>query len=85
MGCGIGLQVMLLAEAAEPDGHVTGIDLSLEFLDYARSIAEKAGIPGQIPFEKGTCDFTVRKMEWKGKEIYDVHSCVQTIHNYMYK
>ena len=66
MGCGIGLQALLLAEAVGPAEHVTGVDLSLEFLDYARSIAEKAGIPGQIPFEKGTCDFTVRKMEWKG-------------------
>ena len=66
VGCRIGLQALLLAEAVGPTGHVTGIDLSPEFLDCARSIAEKAGIPGQIPFEKGTCDFTVRKMERKG-------------------
>ncbi|MCG7849302.1 MAG: methyltransferase domain-containing protein, partial [ANME-2 cluster archaeon] len=42
VGCGIGLQAMLLAEAVRPGGHVTGVDLSLEFLVYARDIAEKA-------------------------------------------
>jgi len=32
VGCGIGLQAILLAEAVGPAGHVTGIDLSPEFL-----------------------------------------------------
>ncbi|RJQ29303.1 MAG: methyltransferase domain-containing protein [Peptococcaceae bacterium] len=31
-GCGIGLQTLLLAEALGPAGHVTGLDLSPEFL-----------------------------------------------------
>ena len=53
VGCGIGLQVMLLAEAVGPAGHVTGVDLSPEFLVYARSIAEKAGISEQVSFQKG--------------------------------
>ncbi|NOQ33549.1 MAG: methyltransferase domain-containing protein [Methanosarcinales archaeon] len=53
VGCGIGLQVMLLAEAVGPAGHVTGVDLSPEFLDCARSIAEQAGIPEQVSFQEG--------------------------------
>ena len=53
VGCGIGLQAMLLAEAVGGAGHVTGIDRSPEFLAYARSIAEKAGISEQISFQEG--------------------------------
>jgi demethylmenaquinone methyltransferase/2-methoxy-6-polyprenyl-1,4-benzoquinol methylase len=52
-GCGIGLQAMLLAEAVGPAGHVTGIDLSREFLAYARDIAEKAGMSEQVTFQEG--------------------------------
>jgi len=53
VGCGIGLQAMLLAEAVGTGGHVTGVDLSPEFLDCARDIAEKAGIPEQVSFQEG--------------------------------
>jgi demethylmenaquinone methyltransferase/2-methoxy-6-polyprenyl-1,4-benzoquinol methylase len=53
VGCGIGLQVIMLAEAVGPVGHVTGVDLSREFLAYARSIAEKAGISEQVSFQEG--------------------------------
>jgi len=52
VGCGIGLQALLLAEAVGPGGHVTGIDLSPEFLVYARSIAEKAGMSEQVSFQE---------------------------------
>ena len=37
-GCGIGHPATLLAEAVGPVGHVTGLDLSPEFLVYAREI-----------------------------------------------
>jgi len=53
VGCGIGLQVMLLTEAVGEAGHVTGIDLSPEFLDCARDIADKAGISEQVSFQEG--------------------------------
>lgn len=53
VGCGIGLQAMLLAEAVGEAGHVTGVDLSPEFLDCARIIAEKAGISEQVLFQEG--------------------------------
>ncbi|KAF5427268.1 MAG: demethylmenaquinone methyltransferase / 2-methoxy-6-polyprenyl-1,4-benzoquinol methylase, partial [Candidatus Methanomarinus sp.] len=53
VGCGIGLQVILLAEAVGETGHVTGVDLSPEFLDCAGSITEKAGISEQVSFQEG--------------------------------
>jgi demethylmenaquinone methyltransferase/2-methoxy-6-polyprenyl-1,4-benzoquinol methylase len=53
VGCGIGLQAVLLAKAVGAAGHVTGIDRSPEFLVYARDLAEKAGISEQVSFQEG--------------------------------
>ena len=52
-GCGIGLQVPLLVEAVGSAGHVTGLDLSPEFLVHAERIAEEAGLSGQVSFREG--------------------------------
>jgi ubiquinone/menaquinone biosynthesis C-methylase UbiE len=52
-GCGIGLQALLLAEAVGPAGHITGLDLSAEFLVHAREIVEKAGLSERISFQEG--------------------------------
>lgn len=52
-GCGIGLQAMLLAEAVGPGGHVTGLDISPEFLVHARTIAKKYGLWEQVTFQQG--------------------------------
>ncbi|MFX1355545.1 MAG: class I SAM-dependent methyltransferase [Promethearchaeota archaeon] len=52
-GCGIGLQVPLLAEAVGPSGHVTGLDLRPEFLVEAERIAEESGLSGQVFFQQG--------------------------------
>jgi len=52
-GCGISLQAIMLAEAMGPGGRVTGVDLSPEFLDCTRSIAEKAGMSEQVSFQEG--------------------------------
>jgi len=52
-GCGIGLQALLLAEAVGPAGHVTGLDLSPEFLVCAEGIVEQAGLSEQISFQEG--------------------------------
>jgi len=52
-GCGIGLQALSLAEAVGPAGHVTGLDLSPQFLVHAREIAEKAGLTERISFQQG--------------------------------
>ncbi|MBW1701861.1 MAG: class I SAM-dependent methyltransferase [Deltaproteobacteria bacterium] len=52
-GCGIGLQALLLAEAVGPAGHVTGLDLSPEFLLHAEEIVKKSGFFEQISFKEG--------------------------------
>jgi ubiquinone/menaquinone biosynthesis C-methylase UbiE len=52
-GCGIGLLTLLLAEAVGPAGHVTGLDLSPEFLAYAEKIVEQASLSEQISFREG--------------------------------
>jgi ubiquinone/menaquinone biosynthesis C-methylase UbiE len=52
-GCGIGLQALLLAETVGPAGHITGLDLSPELLDYAKNIVKKAGLSDRISFREG--------------------------------
>ncbi len=52
-GCGIGLQAMLLAEAVGPDGRVTGLDISNEFLQYANRLVEGSALSRQITFKQG--------------------------------
>ena len=52
-GCGIGLQALLLAEAVGPTGHVTGLDVSPEFLEHGRDIIEQAGLSERISFQEG--------------------------------
>ena len=67
VGCGIGLQAIMLAETVGETGHVTGVDLSPEFLVYARSIAEKAGISEQVSFQEGDMNnlpFDDARFDW---------------------
>ncbi len=52
-GCGIGLQALLLEEAMGPAGHITGLDLSPEFLDHAEEMVENAGLLERISFREG--------------------------------
>jgi demethylmenaquinone methyltransferase/2-methoxy-6-polyprenyl-1,4-benzoquinol methylase len=52
-GCGIGLQMLLLAEATAPNGRVTGLDISQKFLNHAEKIAQKAGILKRVSFKRG--------------------------------
>jgi SAM-dependent methyltransferase len=52
-GCGIGLQALLLAEAIEPRGHVTGLDLSPAFLCYAEELVKESGLSERISFQEG--------------------------------
>ena len=53
VGCGIGLQALLLAEAVGSAGHVTGLDLSPEFLVYAAEIVKQSGLAERISFREG--------------------------------
>jgi demethylmenaquinone methyltransferase/2-methoxy-6-polyprenyl-1,4-benzoquinol methylase len=53
IGCGIGLQTLLLAEATQPKGRVTGLDISAELLDYARNKIKASPLADQISFKQG--------------------------------
>jgi ubiquinone/menaquinone biosynthesis C-methylase UbiE len=53
-GCGIGLQVLSLAEAVGPAGHVTGLDISPAFLARARVLARDAGLSDRVSFREGS-------------------------------
>jgi ubiquinone/menaquinone biosynthesis C-methylase UbiE len=53
VGCGIGSHTLLLAEAIEPAGHVTGLDLSSELLSHARETAEKSSLSERVSFREG--------------------------------
>jgi len=53
VGCGIGLQSILLAKEIGPGGHVTGLDISTEFLHHARTLAAEHGLSRQIAFAEG--------------------------------
>ncbi len=52
-GCGIGLQAALLAEAVGPAGHITGLDISPEFLLHAEATVNRLGLSEQIAFRAG--------------------------------
>jgi len=52
-GCGIGLQCLALAEAVGATGHITGLDISSEFLNRGREIVEEAGLSKRIFFQEG--------------------------------
>ncbi len=53
VGCGIGLQTLLLAEATSPGGHVAGLDISAELLAYARNRIKSSALADQISFKEG--------------------------------
>jgi SAM-dependent methyltransferase len=52
-GCGVGLQIPLLLEAAGPGGHVTGLDVLPEFLAHAESLAHELGLKDQVSLRQG--------------------------------
>ncbi len=53
IGCGIGYQTLLLAEAAFPGGHVTGLDISAELLAYAQNKIKSSPLADRISFKEG--------------------------------
>jgi ubiquinone/menaquinone biosynthesis C-methylase UbiE len=67
IGCGIGLQALLLTQATQPGGQVTGVDISPGLLAYARQkilasafadrIFFKEGSMTRLPFEDNTFDW----------------------------
>jgi len=53
LGCGPGFWTVMLAEKVKPDGKVIGIDLTPEFLSYARENLQKHPLKNMIEFQKG--------------------------------
>lgn len=54
IGCGIGLQTLLLAAAVHSTGHVTGLDISPDLLDYARRRVAASPLADRITFKEGS-------------------------------
>lgn len=50
LGCGIGLQALLLAEAVGSEGHITGVDLVHELLAFGEKRAAQADLSERITF-----------------------------------
>ena len=52
-GCGIGTHTLWLAEAVSPGGHVTGVDISPEYLARAEKTASKGRLAEEVSFQYG--------------------------------
>jgi len=52
-GCGIGLHLEMLAEAIGPGGTIVGLDISHEFLEYAKKLTRVKNRENQISFQHG--------------------------------
>ena len=58
---------MLLAEATGPGGHVTGLDITTEYLEKAVSLASKSSIGKQVLFQEGDASklpFAKNTFDW---------------------
>jgi demethylmenaquinone methyltransferase/2-methoxy-6-polyprenyl-1,4-benzoquinol methylase len=67
IGCGIGLQELLLAEAVGGEGRVTGLDILPEFLTYGEELARQAGLSERITFREGDMNhlpFDADSFDW---------------------
>jgi len=53
VGCGLGLQTLLLAEAVGPLGHVKGVDVNADFVRLAERTAADAGLAERADFCQG--------------------------------
>jgi ubiquinone/menaquinone biosynthesis C-methylase UbiE len=53
VGCGIGLQTMLLAETVGSKGHVTGVDILPELLEFGAKLIDKSGFLQRVSFQQG--------------------------------
>jgi len=60
-GCGIGSHTVMLAEAIGPEGYVTGLDISPEFLKYAAEKAADNFLEDRTSFKEGN----VKKIPFK--------------------
>ncbi len=56
VGCGAGLQCMMLAEAVGPEGSVTGVDVATEFLEHGRVLVDRAGFTSRVSLMEGNAE-----------------------------
>jgi demethylmenaquinone methyltransferase/2-methoxy-6-polyprenyl-1,4-benzoquinol methylase len=54
VGCGVGTQALMLADAVGPQGHVTGLDIEPEFLRHAREAVATRGLSDRVTFQEGS-------------------------------
>jgi ubiquinone/menaquinone biosynthesis C-methylase UbiE len=54
VGCGIGLQAVLLAQAIGPQGHVACLDTSASLLEIAKAAIAQAGLADRVSFRQGS-------------------------------
>lgn len=67
VGCGIGLQALLLADAIGAEGHITGLDIDPELLAYGENLAKEVGRSAQITYREGDMrhlPFDDRSFDW---------------------
>ncbi|MBN1213654.1 MAG: methyltransferase domain-containing protein [candidate division Zixibacteria bacterium] len=55
-GCGIGNHLKILCDTVGEDGHVTGLDISGDFLKIAKGKIEQYNINKQVTLKKGSID-----------------------------
>jgi demethylmenaquinone methyltransferase/2-methoxy-6-polyprenyl-1,4-benzoquinol methylase len=54
VGCGIGLQTLMMAQVAGRHGNITGLDTSTSFLEIAKMLARQTGLADCLSFEQGS-------------------------------
>lgn len=67
VGCGFGAQVMQLAEVVGDIGHVTGVDISPEFLDHGRRMVKGSDLADRIFLVEGDMNqlpFRNNEFDW---------------------
>jgi demethylmenaquinone methyltransferase/2-methoxy-6-polyprenyl-1,4-benzoquinol methylase len=67
VGCGVGLQTLLLADAVGSEGHITGVDILRELLEFGEQLVEKAGFAERITFREGDMNqlpFAENTFDW---------------------
>ena len=67
VGCGVGLQTLLLADAVGAAGHVTGVDILPSLLEFGEQLVEKAGCTEWITFREGDMNqlpFAENTFDW---------------------
>jgi SAM-dependent methyltransferase len=67
VGCGIGLYTLWLAEAVGPDGHVTGLEPTVERVEEARALVGGRLGPGRLSLRQGdgrALDMPAASLDW---------------------